>query len=344
MLRFIRNLSLVAFLLAHAGQPVSLLAQSTDHASGADAAWERLTALQSSSSERGAPVGAPTDWVAAGAAARKFLQDYPDHPKARSAVRIELTARIHGEAGNKALSVETASAVAQYLSDARNDVRDRVLLKMLFERTRINQAKPATYEAHLQANAALARELIGGFPDQPDGYGYMLSLSRLAPPGRGMPLAEQLLANELTPARFKAMAGRVAARPALLSQPLRLDGAEAEIARAAGKTLVVYSWRAADKGFLAILKRMAAVPDVAFIGINLDENQAVARVAARDLPGAQFYDGGGLDGPLARQLQLVLNTSVYLVDGQGILRDIDAHRSPRDQLLGFLVMSKGGAR
>ena len=312
----------------------------------ADEAWTRLT--ERAADQRGNRKGPQesnqaTDWAAIAAEARKFRQDFPDHPQARKAGKIELTARIMDEGRQAELSSEVTEAVEEYVRDTRNDVRDRVQLRHEFALTRIRQSKPATYAADMEAKAGHARELMREFTDQPDGFGYMLALARLASPEQGGALAEELLANEKTPDRFKPMARRAAERRALLNQSLRLEGAEAALVDARGKALVIYSWRTTDEGFLSIIKQMGKVPEVAFIGINLDADPVAARVVAKELPGTQFYDGG-LEGPLARQLRFVLGTSVYLADAQGILRDLDAHRSPYDQLTGFLALSQGGVR
>lgn len=333
-----RTIFLLALAFVLVLSPTSS-AQTVDNVLAVDTAWARLLTLVAPRSPGSAP-DLPTDWTAIAAEAAKFRQDFPDSSEARSAARIELTARVRIEEQAVVLSPGITTAVGVYLRDTSNQPRDRLQLKIVFDQANLRRTRYESYEAGLEAQAGHARELMSDFPDQPDGYGYLLSLARLAPPTLASGLAGQLLANKNTPARFVAMALRIADRPALLGQPLRLDGAEAAIRTAAGKTLVVYSWRMEDEGFRSILKQMSSLADVVFIGINLDEDLAAARKAADGLPGKQFYDGGGLDGPKATQLKLVLPTMVYLVDGQGIVRDVDAHRAPYGALTRFIASKR----
>lgn len=319
--------------------------QAQSRRAGSEQTWMRLE--ERSNGTRVARPDQPdrppaVDWASLAAEAKKFREDYPDHPQARTAARIELMARINGEEPEAEISRQIAEAVDEYIRDTRNDVRDRLELRIGFDGAMLWRQKHASYEARVQAQAERAGRIVRDFPDEPDGYGLQLSMARLAPHELGKALADLLLANPKTPARFVSMARRVSERASLLGRPLSLPGATSALAHAAGRPLVVYTWRSSDVGFSSILKRMGSVRGVEFIGINLDTDQVLARMSAHDLPGTQFFDGGDLDGPMARQLKLALHTSIYLVDGQGIVRDLDAHFDPHDSLARFLADQGGG--
>lgn len=265
-----------------------------------------------------------------------LAQAGPDRPTKQS-----LVDSIRNDADTGDLSAATTGKVRAFLEDKAKPVRDRLEVKIAFEQARLKRRNFASREGHLQAHAEHAEELIRDFPDQPEGYGYLLSLSKAENPAKARRLAESVLASS-APEPFKRGAQRVLTRLALEGTPLRLAGADAAVAAARGQPLAIYVWTAQSAGIKEAVRRFAATRrDFAFIGINLDEDVTVAQASAAGLPGAQFYDAEGLDGPLARQLQLTMAVGLYLVDGEGVIRDVDAHRDP---LAAAERLAKGGRR
>lgn len=327
-----------------AGQPVSLPGNSSagnsPRAPGADVAW---TALQSSWSTVAQGKSTPADWNSVAAAAQKFQHDFPNDPQTRSAGKVAANALIHADDNLPALSTNARSVATTYIADFKNAAPDRVDVEINLEQAKLRRAQFTSREQWLAAHAAHARELMREFPDQPEGYGYLLSLAKTESTFDTHALADELLKSP-APAAYAAEAHRILHRLSLVGRPLVLTGAEPALAAAKGKVLVLYTWRNQDDGFLAFIQRYSAVNGLTFIGINLDASMGPAKgkAAVLRLPGPQFYDGGNLNGPLAQQLQLIMGQSLYLIDRGGVVRDVNGQHA----LLGKLsqLLAEGAQR
>ncbi|MFZ5495653.1 MAG: TlpA family protein disulfide reductase [Verrucomicrobiota bacterium] len=257
------------------------------------------------------------------------------------ATKQSLGELIRGDRDAADLSADTVAQVKTFLDDKSKPVRDRLEVKIAFEQARLKRRHFSSRDQQLQAHADHAAELMREFPYEPEGYGYQLSLAKAENPPKARRLAESLL-DSPAPPQFKRGAQRVLARLALEGGPLRLAGVDAAVNAARGQPLAIYVWTAQSAGIKEAVRRLAAERrDFAFIGINLDADVATAKAAAAGLPGAQFYDGDGLDGPLARQLQLTMGVALYLVDADGVIRDVDAYRDP---LASARRIAKGGRK
>jgi hypothetical protein len=210
------------------------------------------------------------------------------------------------------------------------------------EQAKLRRRSGETISQAHHARVVHARELIREFPGEPEGYGLLLALAKTGEPAIARHLAGELLASP-APENFKAGAQRVLGRLELLGRRLRFAEADAAITGARGKPLIVYSWTAADEGFLRIIRQHAKASDVALVGVNLDVDIDSAKAVATTLPGTQYFDGAGLDGPRARQLCLLFRTSLYLVDEHGIVREVDGQNHP-EALFAGIAARKRGAR
>jgi hypothetical protein len=254
----------------------------------------------------------------------------PAHAQAGAgrAAKDALVETIRNDKGAADLSADTAAQVQAFLDDKSKPVRDRLEVKIAFEQARLKRRNFHSRDQQLQAHEEHAAELMREFPDEPEGYGYQLSLAKVESPQQARRMAESLL-DSPAPPLLKRGAQRVLDRLELEGKPLRLVGADAELNAVRGQSLAIYVWTAQSAGIKEAVCRLAATRrDFTFIGINLDSDVTAARAAASGLPGVQLYDGGGLDGPLAQQLQLTMDVALYLVDAEGVIRDVDAHRDP----------------
>ena len=265
-------------------------------------------------------------WQQVAADARSYREAHPGDPRVRSTRGLELQAQIELQ-DDQAESPETAAAVEAYLADRQNPVRDRLSLEIVADQATLRRQHYPSRRARTEAHATHARKLIAAFPDQPEGYGYLLSLAKISAGDQARSLATELLGSAASP-DFRAAARRILDRQDLAGRPLELDDAiaQAALGAAKGHLLAVYTWTADDPGFVELVSLMAAKDgDARFLGINLDRDRGIARAAAEKLrpPGDQIYDGGGLEGALATQLHVVLTESLLFVDASGRVRDVD---------------------
>jgi len=95
---------------------------------------------------------------------------------------------------------------------------------------------------------------------------------------------------------------------------------------------MIYFWTMAKPDFLGQLRHYARVPGIACVGVNVDADSDKAREFARKhpLPGKHHYDGES--GPLASRLKIGTTPAIYLVDGNGILRDTQGHVGTLEKL------------
>jgi hypothetical protein len=292
----------------------------------ADAAWAQLSSLSADGGAGLGQVAGTPDWMRVAAAAKDFVRKFPDSAQARSARKIGIQAEIRMEEGEPELSRQTIDDAQSYLADGGNPARDRLEVTIAFAQANLRRAAFPSREERLTAHEAHARDLIQAFPDQPEGYGYLLSLAKAETPERARRIAEDLQKGA-APAAYKEGARRVLARLTLEGKPLRLDGAETALRAARGRELIVYSWSLRSDGILDLVMRLSRAGDFRFIGVNLDADVDAAKAAAANskLPGLQIYDAGGLDGPAARQLELTMESSLYFVDGNGVVTEVDGH-------------------
>jgi len=240
-------------------------------------------------------------------------------------------ARINGEEPEAEISPEVSQAVNGYLRDHQNAVRDRLLLKISFDQSGFRRMGNASPEGQLEAREAHALQLINDFPDQPEGYGYLLSLAKGSERLKARRWAEVLLRSQ-APEPFKLGAKRVIERLDLEGQKLHLDGVLDGTTKHVDRPLIIYTWTALDEGVRSLVKYLALNWEADFIGINLDTDPSTAKTLAAHLPGVQHYDGGGLDGPLAQELKVITTSSLYLIRNDGTLVDVNGHRDTLSKL------------
>jgi len=298
--------------------------------------WENLSRSRPPSPSDPHDGDAKAYWRRLAAEARAYRDAHPDGEHARAARGLELRAEIEAQEDQLAESPDTMRAVDAYVDDTANPTRDRLTLKIASDQAGLRRGRYASRQDLLDAHEAHARRLIALFPDEMEGYGYLLAMAKAESSARARRIATGLLASPASPA-VKEGARSVVARLDLVGAPLVLDAAGTAVAEARGHPLVVYSWTTADQGFLDVVRRLAEHAEARFIGINLDSDAESARSMAvtLGLPGLQIFDGGGLDGPSARQLHLTFATSLYLVDPSGIVRDVDGHDDPEARLAGL---------
>lgn len=75
------------------------------------------------------------------------------------------------------------------------------------------------------------------------------------------------------------------------------------------------------------------------MGISLDENRddVVRFLAARLVPWPQFFDGQGCKNRFGRELGIQSLPTLWLVDRQGLLRDLNARSALEDKVRRLLA-------
>ncbi|MDB6095141.1 MAG: hypothetical protein JWM32_2703 [Verrucomicrobia bacterium] len=181
------------------------------------------------------------------------------------------------------------------------------------------------------AYAEEARKLIGEFPNQTDPF---VSLLALAEDSSDTPAAGQLaleLVESNAPLAVKVGAGRLLDREAMVGTSIDFsltdfEGRIISLAKLKGKSVVVYVWTAQGPGAADWVRRLVDEADdkTVAIGINFDRDVAAARAEiARVAPDSiQIYEPLGMEAAAVAVLKLARCPSVYLIDRNGVLRDV----------------------
>ena len=72
------------------------------------------------------------------------------------------------------------------------------------------------------------------------------------------------------------------------------------------------------------MKRLAGKP-FALLGVNSDEDRKVLRtvIAREKIVWRSWFDGGSPEGPISTRWQVSSWTTLYVIDGKGIVRHVD---------------------
>ncbi|MGC4073750.1 MAG: hypothetical protein QM760_14815 [Nibricoccus sp.] len=111
-----------------------------------------------------------------------------------------------------------------------------------------------------------------------------------------------------------------------------------------GKPLVIYAWTYKQPQVLKMIEYCSRNFAVNFVGINIDEDKERAQAVLSQHPvsGLQFYDAGGLEGPLASKLKFTMVGSLYIVDAGGVLIDTGAAFNPLSKIAQVLGGRRAG--
>lgn len=258
--------------------------------------------------------------------AKAFYTANPDYYWAAEARRLEILSLIQAEeAGDAATGSRLAQAVASLRADPKLPAKIRAHGAAAYEFTRAVRDQPDEAARH-DALEKTARALIQEFPAEMPGYEALLALSRAAEPAKAEALARELAAAS-APAPIRASAQTLLDRYALVGRPLAdilpATASELKTSLPAGQPIIIYSWATWGPGSIE-LGRMIQARRFAAAGICLDDDLAAARRLQHEagLGGQHIYDGKGREGEIATQLKFSTAGQIYLVDAQGVIRDV----------------------
>ena len=190
--------------------------------------------------------------------------------------------------------------------------------------------------AHLDALEQGLRELRLQHPIEPAIYVELLALADERPGESGLKLAREILEWQ-SPERVKEKARGVVRKRELLGAiyPIRLagiDGRMLETQRLRGKVVLIdfwATWCAPCREGLPKLKALLASRQskgLEILGVNFDESpKSLRRFLAREsVDWPQHCAVGGMDGAVAREFGLTRLPTLWLIDREGRLRDLDA--------------------
>ncbi len=310
--------------------------------SAADAKWRELQSLlappqggearpQNPDQQNAARRELAARFARGAAAARQFVELFPEHPRALDARRAELSGLLNAAiAGDNSQEARAQSLLAELRRDERVAGRDRVKLVM---QSSVLRLRPLGRDRQrfLSEYEKTSRDILAEFPDEAAAYEGFLRFATQHPDDlHGRKLAAELLSMP-APASVKAEASQYLARFDLLGKSLSKILTEAvgvETSKLDGIT-VVYAWASWSPGSMALAKELSsAAGGIRLIGVNLDTDVAAAKSAASaaGLAGEQIFDERGRFAPLAQALQFDSAPLAYIADRSGAIKEVSAHR------------------
>jgi hypothetical protein len=261
---------------------------------------------------------------------RAFYIAYPSHPSATDAKRLETMALCHaalnGNVTSDARRIEILEQIRRNPSLSPEHRYEAVAWTYQVDVARQN---PRDRLAFLGAQESVTRRLIAEFSSVRVGYESLAALARETPPPRGAAIARELRGLTTAPPELKSEAARIEERfglvDARLASILAVAAPEANLRLTPTKPLVLYTWSAAAPQILTKLRRLATqAPHAQYIGVCLDSNVNIARQLASSAnpPGDQYYNSRGASSALAQALKTGSALVIYLVDGNGVIRDV----------------------
>ena len=262
--------------------------------------------------------------------AKNFYTKYPDHPKAIEARAMEVQALVSAsQAGDATNEGRMNFAVEALRSDAKAPVKLKAQTVAMHAFSVAMRGRKTRAE-RLAAIEHVARNLVGDYPTEPQGYESLLTVALATEDeAQARRLSDELLRGAAS-AAVKEGARNLAGRMDLVGKPLdvELTGADAKTATSAvksGQGTVIYtwaSWSPASIDLAAKLKKRGVNANV--VALNLDEDKAAAEALAakESLLGTLVYDERGREGALAQRLKVRSAPQVILVDASGQIRDV----------------------
>ena len=274
---------------------------------------EAQAALRSAA---GAKTPQAAEWLAAADKMRAIYIEHPDAAEAAEAKAQEALALIRAaELGGAIAPARITASVQAAKQESKLPEHTRFVVASRARELAIEQGPKLDFAGQLAAYEASARAMIEEFPARAEPYEALLAIARDQPDGKvAAKIARDLSASNETSEEIKSAANALLAREDLVGQKIDLaaflgDKFQSESLR--GKVIVLHSWAPTDENSMAMRGWL--------------EQQASSRIEPV---------GVDLSAPSkeAASLRLSQPGMIYLIDDQGVLRDVLGRQGLQEKL------------
>jgi len=272
---------------------------------------------------------------------RDYYQRYPDVPEAVLARESEYNLlEIAVNSGNTNLLDRLTVLDQRKLADPSLSRSNRfdLMVHIVQRNADCHEAEgvPAVM-AHLETGS---RDLLKAFPDNPESWQFLVTVAdQEQDPEKARRLVNEILAGNASES-LKLSTRRIQGRLDHLNKPIPfhgvgLDGRPIDLTRMKGKVVMFHFWDT-DCGYcLDELNEIKSVYEkfhprgfeIISISFNPDRDSLVQFLARHPLAWPQYLAGPDWDATHGRDFDVQAMPSLWLVDGRGNLRDLNAREN-----------------
>jgi peroxiredoxin len=222
------------------------------------------------------------------------------------------------------------------LQEAEDEVAKSKGAGIVAEQAAAAKAEAAEKEAR-ESYLNGARQLMKEFPKREEPFAMLIEAAGEGENPESKALLSEIANNEAAPAGVRERAKGIERRTDAIGKKFELkftalDGREVDLAKLRGKVVLLDFWAtwcgpcvAALPGVKSTYEELRKA-DFEIIGISFDQDKAKLEkfVKEKEMPWPQYFDGKYWDNEIGRKYGIASIPTMWLIDKEGVLRDVHA--------------------